>query len=208
MPRSAVEAVSANTVLGRVVGGIVVGVVGLFWPVRTQQDRQVQYVVIAVAVVLIIWGWRAVSNPRLAIRYAWAPRSVVVELIRSWKPDPARLEADYERSLHAFLKSKLPFVKVTRQYGTGRVKCDLATGNNVLIELKAGFRSTQKLQRLIGQIDLFRKELKKPVVVVLLGETEEDLLHDLNRSIKEWDGVTVVTKEVETPAEITEAQAN
>lgn len=69
-----------------------------------------------------------------------------------------------------------------------------------MIELKAGFRSTQKLQRLIGQIELYNREWKKPVIVVLLGETEQDLLHDLHRSLRGYDDVYVVTKEVETAA--------
>jgi hypothetical protein len=112
----------------------------------------------AVGVALFIWGWNAVANPRLALKYAHNPARTVRELIEEWTPTPARLESEYEQSLHKFLKSKLSFVKVTRQYGTARVKCDIATGNHVMIEMKAGFKSTQKLQRLIGQVDLFNKE--------------------------------------------------
>jgi len=120
-------------------------------------------------------------------------------MLRDWKPEPARLESEYEKSLHRFLKANPPFVKVTRQSGSARVECDLATGSDVMIELKIGFRSTQKLQRLIGQIDLFRREFKKPVVILLLGETEEDLLHDLHRSLQKYEDAEIVTKEFEAP---------
>jgi hypothetical protein len=136
-----------------------------------------------------------------AVRYAANPRRTVLRLIEEWKPEPARLESEYEKSLHRFLKERLPFVKVTRQYGSARVKCDLATGQDVMIELKAGLRSTQKLQRLIGQIELFTREWDKPVIVVLLGETEEDLLHDLHRSLRQYTRVDVVTKPVEARVE-------
>jgi hypothetical protein len=150
----------------------------------------------AVGVALFIWGWNAVANPRLALKYAHNPARTVRELIEEWTPTPARLESEYEQSLHKFLKSKLSFVKVTRQYGTARVKCDIATGNHVMIEMKAGFKSTQKLQRLIGQVDLFNKEWGKPIIILLLGDSEEDLLHDLNRSVQNYPSVTVVVKNV------------
>ncbi len=41
------------------------------------------------------------------------------------------------------------------------------------------------------------KEVCTSTLVVLVGETEEDLLHDLHRRLWEYDDVEVVTKELE-----------
>ncbi len=41
------------------------------------------------------------------------------------------------------------------------------------------------------------KEVCTSTLVVLVDETEEDLLHDLQRSLWEYDDVEVVTKELE-----------
>jgi len=200
MAHPTIELIAPHKVLGRVLFGVLFALAAFLWPVRTEQDQTLQLVLFLVGTGFFVWGWRAVRYPLRTMRYAWNPRRVVVQVIRDWKPQPARLESEYEKSLHRFLKDNLPFVKITRQYGSARVKCDLATGNDVMIELKAGFRSTQKLQRLIGQVDLFRREFRKPLVVVLLGETEEDLLHDLHRSLRDYSDVEVVTKAVAAPA--------
>ncbi|MCL6566382.1 MAG: hypothetical protein K6U09_08155 [Acidobacteriia bacterium] len=201
MAKRSIELVSPASVYNRVVFGLLISVVAYLWPVQTQDAANVRIIAIAVGIVMFLSGWTAVKNPMQAVRYAANPRRTVLRLIEEWKPEPARLESEYEKSLHRFLKERLPFVKVTRQYGSARVKCDLATGQDVMIELKAGLRSTQKLQRLIGQIELFTREWDKPVIVVLLGETEEDLLHDLHRSLRQYTRVDVVTKPVEARVE-------
>jgi hypothetical protein len=111
-----------------------------------------------------------------------------------------------QKSLHQFLKSKLTFVKVSRQYGSARVKCDIASGNDVMIELKIGLRSTNRLQRLLGQLELYRHEWNKPIIIVLLGESQEDLLHDLNRTVQGYDGIEVLTKSGTAPIETDDCQ--
>jgi hypothetical protein len=73
--------------------------------------------------------------------------------------------------------------------------------------MKAGFKSTQKLQRLIGQVDLFNSEWHRPIIIVLLGETEEDLLHDLNRSLANYRSVHVIVKEVGVAVESDDPKA-
>ncbi len=196
----AIESVSASTVFYRVIGGAALIVLSLAYrPISS--NKNVQWLLIPVGAVLVVSGWRAVTNPQLAIRYHFNPRRTVAELIREWAPQQARLESEYEKSLHQFLKSKLPFVKVTRQYGSARVKCDLATGNDVMIELKNGLRTTNKLQRLLGQLELYRHEWTKPVIIVLLGDSQEDLLHDLNRTVQKYEGIEILTKSVGAPVE-------
>ena len=202
MARPNIETVSPFRVYNRIIFGVLIALGAYFlWTPNNDDEAIIRAAVILVGSLLCLWGVTSVRNPLLAFRYASNAHRTVISLIEEWKPKPARLESEYEKSLHTFLKSRLPFVKITRQYGSARVKCDLATGTEVIIELKAGFRSTQKLQRLIGQVDLFRREWEKPIVVVLLGETEEDLLHDLHRSLRPYEKVFVVTKEVEAPDE-------
>lgn len=197
MAKEQIQLISPGRVYAIFVLGLFLLVGGYIWPARAKDEKELATLAMVVGAVMIAGVLLGVRNPFLVIRYHHNPKSVVGDLIRSWRPEPAKLESAYEKSLHQFLKSKLPFVKVTRQYGTARVKCDLATGSDVMIELKAGFKSTQKLQRLIGQVDLFRREWHKPLFVVLLGETEEDLLHDLHRTLADYREVYVITKDVE-----------
>jgi len=206
--KASVESISPFLVYKRVVLGTgFLGFAVFFHLQNSSKDYTVEWVLGAIGAAFFIWGWNAVKNPRLALKYAHNPGTTVCELIEEWTPTPARLESEYEQSLHKFLKAKLPFVKVTRQYGTARVKCDIAIGNQVIIEMKAGFKSTQKLQRLIGQVDLFNSEWHKPIIIVLLGETEEDLLHDLNRSLANYRSVNVIVKEVGVAVESDDPKA-
>jgi hypothetical protein len=62
----------------------------------------------------------------------------------------------------------------------------------VFLELKRGLRTTNRLQRLIGQIELYRNKWQnRPVFVVLSGESQEDLLHDLNRSTSKNEPIKI-----------------
>lgn len=200
MPRSAIELISPATVYNRVIGGIVVMAAAFIMSFEPGIPDEIIYVTFAIGAILVATGWRMVQNPRLAIRYAWNRLRTVTDLIEEWKPRDGEVESDYEKSLHDFLKRQLTFVKITRQYGAGRIKCDIAIGKDVMLELKMGIRSTSKLQRLLGQIDLYRREWNKPIVVVLLGESDEDLLHDLHRSLNRYGrDIEVITKSVATP---------
>jgi hypothetical protein len=152
---------------------------------------------------LTAWGWLSVRDPRLAMRYYLAKAATVVDLIGYWEPETAQpagqrpAEADYEHSLHAFLMSELSFAKVTRQYGAARVKCDIAVNSDIFIEIKKGLRGTSKLQRLIGQMELYENEWNgKPIIIVLLGDSDEDLLHDLHRSASKYADVRILVKSV------------
>jgi len=197
MAKTLVETISPQTVFNRVILGIVVILFSfLFWDnFFPATDSTSKWLVILIGFAFLISGWKSVTNPMRAIRYAQNAEQVVSELVEKWSPKDFKLESDLEKSLHSYLKKELPWMKITRQYGAGRIKCDLAIGKDVMIELKSGFKSTQKLQRLIGQLELYKKEWGKPVVVVLAGEMEEDLLHDLNSHTQRLGEIRIITKE-------------
>jgi len=182
-----------------VVGLVLAAAAFLFWTPPPDSDW-LRWAVIGGGVLLFISAWRTFSDPHAAWSYFLNSGRFVSELIQEWNPKPYRLELEYERDLQAFLKTHVPFAKITRQYGSARIKCDLAVANDVMIELKVKLASTNKLQRLLGQIELFQREWSgKPLMVVLLGETQEDLLHELHSSIKRYNSpsrsVYVITKE-------------
>jgi hypothetical protein len=187
--------VTGKSVYNKVILGGIIAAVGIYVLLTKPENAALGWILVLVGGAIALTAWRSVPDPKLLMRYHNNPVKVVRELIEAWQPTPARLESDYERSLHSFLKSKLFFTKITRQYGSARVKCDLAVGNDVFIELKNGLRTTNRLQRLIGQIELYHNEWQgKPVLIVLLGESQEDLLHDLNRAISKYESVRVITK--------------
>jgi hypothetical protein len=197
MARASIELVSPHKVFGRVVLGSLVVIAAFL----LNLDGNTRAIVAIAGMVLIALGWNAVKDPRAAIRYAANPWKNVVGLIREWKPEGFRLEVEYEKSLHNYLKERLPFVKVTRQYGSARVKWDIGVGKDVMIEIKVGLKSTQKLQRLIGQIELFQRELEKPLIVLLLGDTQEDLLRELHHTARQYEDVRILTKEAKNLTE-------
>ncbi len=197
MASDLIETISPQKVYNRILLGVLIAVISLlFWrEIFPRLDPMLQWVAFGIGILFCVSGWRSVTNPMLAIRYARNPATVVGELIESWTPmEDFKLESEYEKSLHTFLKKQLPWVKITKQYGSGRVKCDIAVGRDVMIELKTDFKSTQKLQRLIGQLELYKKEWDKHVIVVLAGQTEEDLLHDLSDHANAIGHIRIITK--------------
>jgi hypothetical protein len=199
--------VRSKSVYNQIIGGATAAAIGVYVLTQKPGNEAIGWILVLVGAGFAISAWRSVSNARLLLRYHNNPRKTVEELINTWQPRPARLEADYEKSLHSFLKSKLTFAKLTRQYGSARVKCDIAVNDDVFIELKNGLRTTNKLQRLIGQIELYSNEWKgKPVIILLLGESQDDLLHDLNRTISKYDSVRVIQKAAVTAVEQDEDQ--
>lgn len=192
--------VSGKSIYNKIIGGVVVFGIGLYVINQSSQNASFGWVLILAGAAIALTAWRSVPNPRLLMRYHNNPSRTVEELISEWKPEQLRLEHEYEKSLQGFLKTKLPFTKITRQYGSGRVKCDIAVGTEVFIELKRGLKTTNKLQRLIGQVELYRNEWENGTVMILLiGESEDDLLRDLHRSTAKYDRVRVVTKAVASP---------
>lgn len=204
MARKLIETISPQKVYNRVILGIIIAFVSyFFWEsLFPQVDPTIKWIAFAFGLMLFLSGWWSVTNPMRAIRYAQNAGQVVGDLVEKWSPQNFKVEHELEKSLHNYLKKELPWVKVTRQYGSGRVKCDIAVGNDVMIELKSGFKSTQKLQRLIGQLELYKKEWEKPIIVVLAGETEEDLLHDLNSHARQLDEIRIITKETVKLADV------
>ena len=210
MSNKLIETISPEKVYNRVILGLLIVVFALVFydSLISETDDTLKWLLILVGGLFFLSGWKSVANPMRAIRYAQNSEKVVAELIESWAPKGLTVEHDLEKSLHSFLKKELPWVKITRQYGAGRIKCDIAIGKDVMIELKAGFKSTQKLQRLIGQLELYKKEWEKPIIVVLAGETEEDLLHDLNSHARRLEGIQIITKETLDVVEAPEDKAS
>ncbi|MFQ5664322.1 MAG: hypothetical protein ACE5HL_10870 [Terriglobia bacterium] len=197
MPRiKAGSFISPQTVLARFALGLLLLGMAWYWNPQTKDDQTLRYVLVVVGI-LSLGSALAAPKAATAIRYAWNPFNTVANLVESWRPGTLRLESEYEKSLCGFLRKKLPSEKIIRQYGAGRIKCDISTGGKVIIELKTNFNSTQKLQRLLGQVELFKKEWDKPVLIVLIGETQDDLLKDLHSALRRHDNVELITKEAE-----------
>src|SRR5712664_87856 len=170
----------------RIIVGLVAAFYGLFLVLNASDAGQNEQLFTILGWALLVFGfitaareWKAVSNPRLAWRYSFNPVRTVQELIEEWKPGNLALEKNYEKSLLEFLRSKLRHVKITRQYGAARIKCDVAVGKDALIELKTNLTTTAKLQRLLGQVQLYKKELDTPIIILLLGRTDDDLFKTL-----------------------------
>ncbi len=181
----------------RVLFGLLICAGAYLWPPRSPSQATIRWLVLVAGTLLLLSGWRALRHPLLARGYAANPCQTVAALVREWKPKPARRESDYEESLARFLTARLPFRQITQPFGTGLAKCNLAVGHEVLVKLRLGLRSPQQVWWLSDLVRLLHRHWKKPLLVVLVGETEEDLLHDLQRSLWEYDDVEVVTKELE-----------
>lgn len=109
----------------------------------------------------------------------------VIKLIDAWHPRGCETEKDLERSLHRHLEKNLENADVIKQYAAGRVKGDIVVDHAVLIELKDSLKSTGQLQRLLGQLDIYRAQWKGEVVVVICGDSQRDLVKVLEKKVED-----------------------
>ncbi len=120
----------------------------------------------------------------------WAdPLGHVAKLIKEWNPRGCRIEKDYERSLVRHLRSRLLGKEIVAQYGTGRARGDLVVDGKILIEIKVNLDSTTKVNTLIGQLEGYDREWKKPVIVVLCGNHDRALVAQVEKSLERRGGV-------------------
>ena len=120
------------------------------------------------------------------LSFGWDSIGHVEKLVKEWKPRGCGTEKDYEKSLYNHLEKDMPG-KITMQYGMGRSKVDIAVGKKVFIELKKDMKNTNQLQRLIGQIEIYSKDLNN-IIIVLCGEVDKNLLKQLTDQTKDYKG--------------------
>lgn len=107
---------SADDVFNRFAFGIVCFAFAFWWAAKLPPRASPigPLALMAGGFFLVLTCRRLVSDPMLAVRYKIAPARVVGELIEKWAPERSDVESDHEKSLHAFLKHQLPFVKAAR----------------------------------------------------------------------------------------------
>jgi hypothetical protein len=118
----------------------------------------------------------------MGLGYWFDPLGKVRKLIGDWRPRRCTTEKDYERSLVRYLQEKLEGKDVVPQYASGRVRGDIVVEGQILIEIKTKLDSTAKLQKLLGQIEVYESEWKKQVIVVICGENDPNLAKQLRDS--------------------------
>ena len=113
------------------------------------------------------------------------PVGTVMDIINRWKPGKYKTEKDYEKSLYNFLEKQLPDIEIVKQFGIGRTKVDIAVARRVFIEIKYNLNSTSKLQRLIGQLSLYKKEKDEDLIILLCGDFDKNMMMQLEREVEE-----------------------
>lgn len=121
------------------------------------------------------------------ISFGWDSIGHVEGLVKDWKPQGCGSEKDYENSLYTYLEKKLEGKGITKQHGVGRSKVDIAVGKKVFIELKKDLKNTGQLQRLIGQLELYSKDISN-LIIILCGEVDKNLLKQLKDKVKTYGG--------------------
>ena len=114
------------------------------------------------------------------IGFGLSPESMVGKLIKDWKPRGCKTEKDFENSLYRYFEKNLS-QSATKQYGLGRVKADITFGKDVAIELKKDFKTTAQYQRLIGQIEIYKREFESVFVVLCGKKTDQNLVSELKK---------------------------
>jgi len=115
----------------------------------------------------------------------WNPVGRIEDLIKEWKPRRCKTEGQFEKSLFEFLEERTEGIDLIRQYGQGRARVDIAVGRKVFVELKHNLNSTSKFQRLIGQLEIYKKEKFENIIVVLCGKIDKGFLRELERQAEE-----------------------
>jgi hypothetical protein len=130
---------------------------------------------------------KAINKAKFEIKFGLDAVSHVESLVRKWKPRDCETEKDYENSLYNYLEKVMKGKEITKQYGVGRSKVDLAVGKKVFIELKKDLKNTGQLQRLFGQLELYSKDLGN-IMIILCGEIDKNLLKQLRDQGKAYSG--------------------
>jgi hypothetical protein len=116
----------------------------------------------------------------------WDKLGTVQQLINQWNPGVLKSEKEYERSLSTFLRSELEGIKITQQYARDRYRFDIVLNESLAIELKYNLKNVGDFQRLLGQL-LLSKRWEGQVLVLLVGDTDPDILDSLMREAKELE---------------------
>jgi len=120
----------------------------------------------------------------MGLLFNFSPVSMVKKAIDKWSPRKCENEKDFENSLYSFLHKHFEDVQITKQYAVGRTKADLNVGGKVIIEIKKDLQSTAQYDRLIGQLEEYKK-WKGSIVILLTGETDPNLKKKLASRAKE-----------------------
>ncbi len=115
------------------------------------------------------------------------PVGIVTDIIKRWRPGKCKTEKEYEKSLYTFLEKQLPDIEIIKQFGIGRTKVDIAIGRKVFIEIKHKFNSTSKLQRLLGQLSLYKKEKDEDLIILLCGDVDKNILRQLKDEVEKYN---------------------
>ena len=127
-------------------------------------------------------------------KFMWDPTGAVVKLIKEWEPKTLKTETQYEKSLYDYLHDNLEAIQVTKQYAKGRIRADIVVNDNVIIEMKNNLDTTGKLQRLVGQLDTYKK-WDGDIIILLCGKTEANIKKELKKTVKELNDELAVTHE-------------
>ncbi len=72
---------------------------------------------------------------------------------------------------------------MTKQYARGRIRADIVVHDNVIIEMKNNLDTTGKLQRLVGQLETYKK-WDGYIIILLCGNTEPNIRKELVKITK------------------------
>jgi hypothetical protein len=117
------------------------------------------------------------------------------KILRAWKPQDLKdkrrnvpaTEKGWEDSLVEHLRLMLPWANIIPQGGSGMKRGDIVVerrgtlGGIVrdIVELKLGLPSSPSYQRLVGQVDDYRKESGNTVVVICGDDVDPKLIKQL-----------------------------
>ncbi len=114
-----------------------------------------------------------------------------IRMIEKWNPAGFPRETQYRDDLIKFLRKNLKKgnslvgsgekVRINKESGGSR--CDISIEREIGIELKNNFKTTTKVHELVGQIQKHRMDWKH-MIVVLVGETKQRMLDDLNMRLE------------------------
>ena len=117
------------------------------------------------------------------------------KILSSWKPEDLddhrrnvpKTEKGWERSLTGHMRLMLPDFNVLQQGGQGMKRGDILVERKSLlggivrdvVELKLGLATTAAYQRLVGQVDDYRKETGVTIVVICGEDVDPKLMKTL-----------------------------
>lgn len=120
------------------------------------------------------------------LKFLWNPAQALASLVAQWDPGECPTEVECQRSLHRFLRSALPHLRI-RELIAGGLPPDLSVQSRAVIIVHERLENSADYYRLVGRLGEYR-DWHGTTLVVTTGRVAPDLHRRLEDYVGSGEG--------------------